>query len=679
MASSRLQQRAADLRSEINAHNYRYYVLQSPTVSDGEFDGLLRELHHLELKHPVLIAPDSPTRRVGGQPSEKFVKVAHPETILSLGNANGAAETRSWFERIARLDVSVRSAALVVEPKIDGLTVVLHYEDGVFVSGATRGDGDVGEDITPNLRTLRTLPLRIPSNPEVDQSIPRYLVVRGEAFMHKRAFTQWNHRLAAKGGRTYVNPRNAASGALRQLDPKLTAERPIALLCYGVVAAENFDVDSQWDTLEHLRRMGFPVSEHSRHFIGLEGAIAYCEEWAEKREVLDYEIDGMVIKIDDLSLTSELGVAGKDPRGAVAFKFPAQEVTTTLNDIGVNVGRTGVLTPYAVLEPVEVGGVTVKQATLHNFDFVAKKDIRLGDRVIIKRAGEVIPYVIRPIVDVRIGQELRYRAPEVCPSCSEVVKRQKGEVALYCVNGSCPAQRVRNVEHFVSRAALEIEGLGKRVAVQLVESGLVEDAADIFMLTKAQLLELDSFGEKKARSLLDVIVVAKQRPLDRLIAAFGIRGVGAVAARALAERFGSLGALAGATGVQLQQVEGIGPSIAGAMEEWFSRPGNQEVLRKLMMVGFWPKWQYTSEAELGLLAGYTFVLTGILPGWTRRDATTFIEENGGRVSSQISSQTSYLLVGGNAGEKLTRARSLGVPEIDVDDLRSLVGAPSDVD
>jgi len=679
VVSSRLQQRAANLRSEINVHNYRYYVLDSPTVSDGEFDALLRELQHLELKYPRLLSPDSPTQRVGGRPSEKFSKVAHPETILSLGNANGATETRAWFERISRLDDSVRSADLVVEPKIDGLTVVLHYENGIFVRGATRGDGDVGEDITPNLRTLRTLPLRIPANPDVDQSVPSHLVVRGEAFMYKRAFARWNHRLADKGGRLYVNPRNAASGALRQLDSKLTAERPIALLCYGVIAAEDFDVGSQWETLEYLRKMGFPVSEHTRHFTGLEDTITYCEEWAEKRDVLGYEIDGMVIKIDDLSLNLKLGVAGKDPRGAVAFKFPAQEVATKLNDIGVNVGRTGVLTPYAILEPVEVGGVTIKQATLHNFDFVAKKDIRLGDRVIIKRAGEVIPYVVRPIVDERTGQELRYRSPGICPSCSEAVNRQTGEVALYCVNGGCPEQRVRNVEHFVSRAALEIDGLGKRVASQLVGSGLVEDVADIFFLTEAQLQELDTFAERKSRSLLDAILVSKQRPLDRLLAAFGIRGVGAVAARALAERFGSLDALEGATPVELQQVEGIGPSIAVAVEEWFSRPRNQQVLRKLRAVGFWPKWQPASEVELGPLAGYSFVLTGILPGWTRRQASIFIEENGGRVSSRISSQTSYLLVGANAGVKLKRARSLGIPEIDVDRLRSLVAVASEVD
>ena len=674
MTSAKIGERAQALRAEIHAQNHRYYVLQSPTISDGEFDALLCELRRLEQKHPELITPDSPTQRVGGQPSEKFEKVRHPAAILSLGNANGAQEIRTWFERITRLDERVEAATFVVEPKIDGLTVVLHYHDGLFVRGATRGDGEVGEDITLNLRTLRTLPLRIPADAAGALAAPRSLVVRGEAYMPRLTFAQWNEQLAEAGERTYVNPRNAASGALRQLDPQLTARRPIAILCYGLVAAEGFVAGSQWQALEYLRAMGFPVADISRRFSGLDEAISCCEHWAERRDSLDYEIDGMVIKIDELQLRAALGVVGKDPRGAVAFKFPAHQVTTMLCEVGVNVGRTGVLTPYAVLQPVEVGGVTVKQATLHNFDFVAEKDIRVGDRVLIKRAGEVIPYVIGPLLQARTGKETRFEPPAICPSCAQAVTQPEGKVALYCVNASCPAQRMRNLEHFVSRATLEIEGFGESVATQLVEAGLVEDVADIFALSEAQLMQLEGFAEKKTCSLLAAIEAAKQRPLERLLSALGIFGVGAVAARALAVRFGSLNALAGAEPEQLQQIDGIGPGIAAAVAEWFARPGNQELLRKLRAAGFWPTQQTTVAVEGGALSGRTFVISGTLPGWTRRQAAALIAEHGGQVSSSVSAKTSYLLLGENAGAKLVRARALGVPEIDAEGLRALLSA-----
>jgi DNA ligase (NAD+) len=679
MTSAKIRARAQELREKIHSHNHRYYVLQSPTMSDGEFDALLRELRRLEEQNPGLITTDSPTQRVGGQPSEKFEKVRHPAAILSLGNANGAQEMRAWYERIARLDERVEAAGFVVEPKIDGLAVGLRYRDGIFVRGATRGDGEVGENITPNLRTLRTLPLRIPADVAAAPAAPRMLVVRGEAYMPRRAFAQWNERPAEAGERTYVNPRNAASGALRQLDPQLTARRPIALLCYEVVVAEGVAAGSQWHALEYLRAMGFPVAAISRRFSGLDEAISYCEHWAERRDTLDYEIDGMVIKIDELQLRSALGVVGKDPRGAVAFKFPAHQVTTTLCEVGVNVGRTGVLTPYAVLQPVEVGGVTVKQATLHNFDFVAEKDIRVGDRVLIKRAGEVIPYVIGPLLQARTGKETRFEPPAICPSCAQEVTRPEGEVALYCVNAGCPAQRVRNLEHFVTRATLEIEGFGESVAAQLVEAGLVEDVADIFALSEVQLLELEGFAEKKARSLLAAIAAAKQRPLERLLSGLGIRGVGAVAARALAQHFGALNALEQATPEQLQQIEGIGPSITAAVVEWFARPGNQELLRKLRAAGFWPTRQPAAAVEGGALSGRTFAITGTLPGWTRRQAAAFIAEHGGRVISSVSTKTSYLLLGENAGAKLAQARALGVPEIDAEGLRALLdtSAPRD--
>src|SRR3990172_949968 len=426
--AARADARAEQLRKELNYHIYRYHVLSAPVISDAEYDALFRELQQLEAEHPELATPDSPTQRVGGFVSEKFEKVRHPAPILSLGNAFNADDARAWFERIRKLDDRVERAEFVVEPKIDGLTVVLHYENGVFVKGASRGDGEVGEDITPNLRTIRSLPLRVPVKSDEVKSkklpISNYLVVRGEAVIFTQDFEKMNAELAAKGEKTFVNPRNTASGALRQLDSSLTAARPISLLCYAMVeASKEVKLTTQWEVLEYLRALGFPVTDAARKFSNLEQAIAYCESWVEKRDTLPFETDGMVIKLNDLRLAADLGVVGKDPRGAVAFKFPAREVTTTLNDIGVNVGRTGVLTPYAILEPVEVGGVTVRQATLHNFDYIAEKDIRLGDRVLLKRAGDVIPYVIGPVAEARTGGERKYRPPKTCPACGEPVER----------------------------------------------------------------------------------------------------------------------------------------------------------------------------------------------------------------------------------------------------------------
>jgi len=435
MTTNSLRSHYEQLKSEIHSHNYHYHVLDAPIISDLEYDRLLNELKEIEAEHPDWISPDSPTQRAGAKPADRFEKVRHPAPILSLANAFGADDARAWLERIAKIDDRVESAKFVVEPKIDGLSVVLHYRDGLFVQGATRGDGEVGEDITSNLRTVRAIPLKIPVETNADVAVPSYLVVRGEAFIPNRDFEELNRKLEESGQKTYLNPRNTAAGALRQLDPKLTASRPITLLVYQIVHAEGGNVPtSQWEILEYLKALGFPVTKVARRFDDLENAIAYTETWNEGRDQLDYEADGMVIKIDDLALADELGFVGKDPRGAVAFKFPAREVTTTLNDIGVAVGRTGVLTPYAMLEAVEIGGVVVERATLHNFDFIAEKDIRVGDRVLVKRAGEVIPYVIGPVVDARKGNEKKYKPPTKCPACDQPVEHFEGEVAWYCVN-----------------------------------------------------------------------------------------------------------------------------------------------------------------------------------------------------------------------------------------------------
>jgi len=661
--------RVAKLRSELHLHNYLYHVMQTPRISDSDFDDLFKELQDLESTYPELVEDDSPTQRIGGYPSEKFSKVDHPNPILSLSKVNNPADTYAWFARISKRDKRVLSTKLVVEPKIDGLTVVLHYENGVFIRGCTRGDGYIGEDITSNLRTIRSLPLRVPVKGPMD--VPNRLVVRGEAYIPNKAFQNLNQNLSADGERIYINARNAASGALRQLDPGITASRPIALFCYELVDSEMIPLKSQWDTLNYLRDLGFPVSEASCVCENIQDVIAKCQLWADKRKDLDYEIDGVVVKIDDLDVMSNLGVVGKDPRGAIAYKFPEDQVVTQVSDIGLNVGRTGVLTPYAVLKPVKVGGVIVKQATLHNLDFVRDKDIRVGDQVLIKRAGEVIPYVIGSLPSKRDGSEVPYKIPDKCPSCGTIVYRITDEVAIYCANTSCPAQIIRNLEHFVSRSTLDIDGFGKGMAKQLVEAGLVLDVADIFLLDKDSLMTLEGFADKKADGLLAAIIESKGRPLNRLIEALGIRGVGAVASVSLASSFGSLSAIWKATTEKLQEIDGLGPNTANAVIEWFDASTNRRVLDKLQSVGFWPTMNVAQIETLGVLSGTTIVITGTLAKWSRKETIDYIEYYGGAVRGSITLKTNYLLVGENPGSKLQRARKLGIPEIDVNGLKEL--------
>lgn len=672
MSESDLRTRAEELRRQIHLHNYRYHVLDSPLISDAEFDALMRELRAIEEAQPELITPDSPTQRTGGAVAERFEKVHHPAPILSLGNAYSAEEVRAWFERIAKVDRRVLAARFVVEPKLDGLTVVLHYRDGVFTLGATRGDGEFGEDITGNLRTVRSLPLRIPVEP-INLKQPGRLVVRGEAIITRADFEQMNRRLREAGERTYVNPRNTAAGSLRQLDPALTASRPISLVCYAIIDSDGDVPTTQWETLGHLRRLGFPVSQEATRCRDLDEALQLVAEWEKKRSSLPYDADGMVIKIDDLRLAADLGFVGKDPRGAIAYKFPAQEVTTRLLDIGVNVGRTGVITPYAALEPVEVSGVTVRQATLHNFDYIEEKDIRVGDRVLVKRAGEVIPYVIGPIVEARTGEEKAYRPPKACPSCGEKLERVEGEVAVYCFNSACPAQLVRNLEHFVSRPAMDIVGFGIRLAEQVVGAGLVSDVADLYSLRREDLLTLEGFADKKADNLLQAIAASRQRPLARLILALGIRGVGEVVASDLADHFGDLEALSGASLEELQEIEGIGPSIASAIREWFARSRNRRLLQKLKRAGVWPtRERAPAPPARQTLSGLTFALTGALPTMSREQAKALILEHGGRVSESVGRSTSYVVAGEAPGSKLRRANELGIPVLDEAGLLSLI-------
>ncbi len=680
------------LKQELNFHSYRYHVLDAPIISDLEYDRKLAEIRRLEGQHPEWVTPDSPTQRAGAAPSERFEKVRHPRPILSLANAFGAADASAWYERIMKLDERVQNAGFVVEPKIDGLSVVLHYRAGYFVQGATRGDGEIGEDISSNLRTVKSIPLRIPVGLHDTQTdpilqlypLPDYLVVRGEAFIPNKEFSELNRHLEEAGEKTYLNPRNTAAGSLRQLDPGLTAQRPITLLCYQIVYAEGGRTPAtQWELLAWLRALGFPVTDAARRFEVVGEAIAYTETWDKRRDELGYEADGMVIKLDDLRIAEELGFVGKDPRGAIAFKFPAREVTTKLSEIGVAVGRTGVLTPFAVLEPVEVGGVIVERATLHNFDYIAEKDIRPGDRVLIKRAGEVIPYVIGPVQDARDGSEQPYSPPELCPACGQAVEHFENEVAWYCVNAACPAQIIRNVEHFVSKGCMDISGLGIKIVEKLIESGVVRDVADIYTLGREDILTAITRKDRKTKSeppgkiadnLLAAVEQSKSQPLNRLITALGMRGVGEVSARDLAAHYPSLDLLSGASLEDLQTIDGIGPNIAAAILDWFHRESNLLVLQKLKRVGVWPKEEIKERGLANLpLNGMTLVVTGTLPALSRDQAREYIEAHGGKAGDSVSKKTNYLVLGENPGSKYDKALALGVPVIDETGLRRLCG------
>ena len=672
MKEAKLKTRLNELREIINEHNYRYHVLDDPIVSDSEYDQCLAELRQVEERYPEWITLDSPSQRIGGGVSEKFDKVPHPAPILSLANAFSGDDLRAWMERISKVDERVLDADFVVEPKLDGLSVVLHYRDGIFIQGATRGNGEVGEDITTNLKTLASLPLRIPLIRN-DIKPPPYLVVRGEVFINLDDFEELNKKQAELGQKIYQTPRNTAAGALRNLDSVVTASRPLRLLIYSIVHSEGKIPMRQWDQVEYLKSLGFPVPADIQKFDNIERVVAACEDWIEKRKFLHFEIDGAVVKINDLVLSQDLGFVGKDPRGAIAFKFPAQEVTTQLNDIGVNVGRTGVLTPYAILDPVEIGGVIVRQATLHNFDFIADKDIRIGDRVLIKRAGDVIPYVIGPIVNVRSGDELPYDPPKNCPVCGEGVSRVEGEVAWYCINPACPEQIIRNIQHFVSRSTLDIVGLGIKIVEQLVNEGLITDVADLYTLDPNELLALEGFGQKKVDNLLAGIEESKTKSLSRFIFSLGIRGVGEVVGADLAVRFGDLEKLSQVTIEELETIEGIGPNIATAIVDWFSREANRAVLEKLRQAGMCPVAYVEDSDELSFksFTGRTFVITGTLPNFTRTEAKEFIQSKGGKVTSSVSKKTSYVVVGENPGSKFNKAQGFGVEIIDEDRLRSL--------
>ncbi len=658
------------LKKEIRYHNYRYYVLNDPVVSDFEYDQLTQKLTAIEAQHPDWITPDSPSHapernlfQASRRSPTRHRSSAWPPSMTNKPCWIGITGSPSWT-------TASPSPAFTVEPKLDGLTVVLRYDNGVFTQGATRGNGEIGEDITANLRTVNVLPLRIPVSPD-GPAAPEVLYVRGEALIYKAEFDKLNKQLEEAGEKTYLNPRNTAAGSLRQLDPKITAQRPLRMLVYTIVAHENGNIPTtQWDTLEYLRGLGFPVAASSKKVDTIQEAIDTTVNTDPDK--FPFEVDGMVIKLNNLELMASLGVVGKDPRGAIAYKFPAEVVSTKLENIEVSVGRTGVLTPNAVLKPVEIRGAIIKQATLHNFDYIAEKDIRIGDRVMIKRAGEVIPYVIGPVVDARDGSEKPYAPPPICPSCGEPVVNPPGEVAYYCINSSCPAQLVRNLEHFVSQGAMDIVGMGINTVRQLVDAGLLHDLSGLYRLTKADLLKLDGFGEKKADNLLDAIEASKSQPLARLINALGIRGVGEVAAQDLARRYHDLDALSQANSQQIESIEGFGPSIAENLTEWFASPDNHEMLAKLEASGVWPVSEQQTPSGPQPFDGLTFVITGTLPTLSRNEAKELIEINGGKVTGSVSKNTSYLVLGADPGSKFTKAQQLNIPTLSEADLQQLI-------
>ena len=665
--------RAARLRALLHYYAYRYHTLDQPEISDAEYDALMHELRAIEEAHPELVTADSPTQRVGAEPLGEFARVAHPHPMTSLTDAFSREEVVAWRDRLLRLLPEDAELAYVAEPKIDGLAVALTYERGLLVRGATRGDGVHGEDITANVRTIRNVPLRIPVSG--DAPPPPVIEVRGEIYMPRDLFLRMNEERVAQGLEPFANPRNASAGSVRQLDPRITAVRPLRLFAYAVgYIDDGVPLATQWKALNYLRDLGFPVNDDIRLFADFDRVLAYAEEWMDKRDAMNYEADGMVIKVNDLATQQRLGVVGNAPRWAIAYKFPAREATTRLEDIGVNVGRTGVLTPYAILEPVRLGGVTIRQATLHNFQDLARKDLRVGDMVVVRRAGDVIPQVTAPVAALRTGDETPYEPPTACPVCHEPVRQEEGEVAVYCVNAACPAQVVRRIEHWVSRGAMDIDGFGTRLSEDLVAEGLVTDVADLYTLRVEDLLPLEGFGDKRAENLVAAIDASRDRPLWRVLTGLGIRGVGAKVAQSLADHFCSLEALMAAPAAALEDIAGIGGVLAESVAAFFALESNRALVARLRERGVRLSDEAQQEEERPQpLAGLTFVITGTLPTMSREAAAALIVSHGGKVTGSVSRSTDYLLMGDKPGAgKTNQARSLGVPAISEEELRHML-------
>ena len=667
-------QRAAELRRELNYHNHRYYTLDDPVISDGQYDALIRELRALEAEHPELLTADSPTQRVGGEPSSAFAQVRHSHPMLSLGNAFDFDELTAWHKRTSAL-LDGAEFDMVCELKIDGLAVNLTYENGVLAQGATRGDGTVGEDVTPNLRTIRTIPLSL-------DGAPPHLEVRGEVYLPIAEFRRLNEERAERGEPLYANPRNTGAGTIRQLDPKVTAARNMQIWVYSLGDTGSPDAPpSHWGALQWLGGLGFRINPNNRLCRTLEEVQDYYHEWLERRHDLPYEADGVVVKVSPLAMQERLGVVGREPRWAIAYKFPAEQATTRLLEIGINVGRTGSLNPYAVLEPVVVSGATVQHASLHNEEDIRRKDIRIGDWVVIERAGDVIPQVVEPVAARRTGEETEFYMPERCPVCETPVVKPDDDAMHRCPNFTCPAQFFELLKHYVSKGAADIDGLGERWCGILIEQGMVADIADLYYLEKEQLLGLDRMGDKLAAKIMTSIEGSKQRPLPRLLFGLGILHVGGEVAELLSQNFASVEDLGSASEEDLTEIQGIGPKIAASIAAWFLEPANLRVVEKLRRAGVRLEQDALPAAvaaatEDAPFSGLTFVVTGTLSAFSRSDAEARIKKLGGKVTSSVTKKTSYVVVGASPGSKAATAQKLGARILDEGAFLSLLESPA---
>jgi DNA ligase (NAD+) len=667
LSSARPEKRAAELRRLIEHHNHRYYVLDEPEISDDDYDALLNELRDIEAEHPELRTPDSPTQRVGGRPLDKFHQVEHLQPMLSLANARNEDELRAWDVRVRNL-ADVEAIEYVSEPKIDGLAISLVYEDGVLTRGATRGDGEIGEEVTQNLRTINAIPLRV-------EEAPALVEVRGEVYLPRSAFARLNEQRAEAGEPTFANPRNSAAGSIRQLDPAVAASRPLSMWSYGLGATDGLELDTHAAELQWMEAAGFKVTPAWKVHSDLEALVRECRRFEEDREGLDYEIDGVVVKVNDLDLQRSLGVVGREPRGAIAWKFAPMTATTTLRHVMWNVGRTGHMVPFADLEPVQVSGVTVKLATLHNEEDLRKKDVRDGDEVIVMRAGDVIPQVVSPTPK---AQRRRKRSappepPDRCPACGTPTIKPEDGVWTICPNrASCPGQIFQAVKHFVSKGAMDIDGFGEKQAYRFLSDELIRDVADIYELDEERLTGLDGFGEISARNLLAAIEGSKEAPFFRVLYALGVPGIGYVNARALAGQFRSMEALMDASPEEIEETPGIGPILARTIAETLSEDRTRELIERLRGHGLKMEGEEPPPGTEGKLAGLTFVLTGTLPDLSRERATEMIEAEGGKVTGSVSKKTDYLVAGSEPGSKLAKAEQLGVEVIDEDRLVELL-------
>jgi DNA ligase (NAD+) len=658
-----------ELREKLRYHEYRYYVLDEPEISDAAYDRLMERLKELEAAHPELVTPDSPTVRVGGAPREGFQTVLHARAMLSLDNAFSYDALREWDRRV-REGSGKEKIEYIAEHKFDGLSISLQYEDGVLTRGVTRGDGTTGEEVTPNVKTIRSVPLRVEATALKKVKLPADFEVRGEVMMTRKAFDALNRQQEQIGGKIFVNPRNSAAGAVRVLDPTITASRKLDFFAYYLLVDGKVPFAKHSESLEALKQLRFRASDDWKLCNGIQGVIAYCEDWDAKREKLPYEIDGVVIKVNATAIQNELGYTAKAPRWAIAFKYPARQETTVVNDILVNVGRTGALTPVAILEPVQVGGVTVSRSTLHNMDEIERLGVQIGDTVLIERAGEVIPHVLKVVKEGKNRKP--FRMPKNCPECGSAIHHVEAGVAYRCVNAACPAKRKESILHFAGRHAMDIDGLGEKIVDQLVDKGMVKDVADLYALKEEEVAELARMAEKSAQNLLVEIEASKKNSLARLIYALGVQFVGERTGQLLAEHFSSLEELAAAKEEELEQVPEVGPKVAASIVEFFSEPANRQLVKKLWKAGVRPKAE-KREVKSDKLAGKTFVFTGTLTNRTREEAEAIVQQHGGKVSGSVSKKTNYVVVGTDPGSKYDKAKELGVTILSESEFEKLVG------